>query len=308
MYKKMDRDSRVVLQVKNIKKNFQDITAVDNLSFDLISGEIFGLLGPNGAGKSTTLAILTGLVKADEGEVKIFSYDLKKSFIKAVKNMGVLVEVPSFYGYLSGFENLKLLSRIKMVKKGEIYATLEKLGMANWAKTKVKNYSSGMKKRLGIACALLGNPKILILDEPTSGLDPKGRQITLDLIKSLSKNESKSVIISSNLLHDIEAICDRALLIDKGKAIFCEQVDKLLKPIENSYTFQIEPFNKAYSTLKSFKGIKKLVKLSSNTVKVVLSNSSSGELNQYLVEKGYKVYEIKMSKRTLQELFLELKD
>ena len=303
----MARDSHIVLQVKNIKKKFQDITAVDNLSFELKSGEIFGLLGPNGAGKSTTLAILTGLVKADEGEVKVFSYDLRKTFIKAVKNLGVLVEIPSFYGYLSGFENLKLLSRVKMVKKGEIYSTLEKLEMASWAKTKVKAYSSGMKKRLGIAYAILGNPRILILDEPTSGLDPKGRQIILDLIKSLSREENKSVIISSNLLHDIEDICDRALLIDNGKTIFCKRVDELLKPIENSYTFRVEPLDKAYPAIKCFSGIERVEKLSSNTMKVVLSNTSSAELNKYLVGKGYNVYEINPAKLTLQKLFLELK-
>lgn len=304
----MEKDSPIVLQVKNIKKKFKNITAVDNLSFELRSGEIFGILGPNGAGKSTTLAILTGLVRADKGEVKIFSYDLRKCFIKAVKNLGVLVEVPSFYDYLSGLDNLKLLSRAKGVTKEEIYIALEKLEMTNWAKTKVKAYSSGMRKRLGIANALLGNPNILIFDEPTSGLDPKGRQIILDLIKSLSKNENKSIIISSNLLHDIEEICDRALLIDNGKAIFCKQVDELLKPIENSYTIRIEPFNEAYSNLKSFKDIKKVAKLSSNTMKVVLSNTSSAELNKYLVQKGYNVYEINSAKRTLQELFLELKD
>lgn len=304
----MEKDKHLVLRVRNIKKKFKNNTAVDNLSFELKSGEIFGLLGSNGAGKSTTLAILTGLVRADEGEVKIFSHDLRKCFIKAVKNLGVLVEVPSFYGYLSGIDNLKLLSRVKMVTKEEIYSALEKLGMANWAKKKVKNYSTGMRKRLGIANAILGNPNILIFDEPTSGLDPKGRQIILDLIKSLSKNEHKSVIISSNLLQDIEEICDRALLIDKGKTVFCEKVDELLRPVENSYTIRIEPFNEAYSDLKSFKNIKKVAKLSSNTMKVVLPNTSSAELNKYLVGKGYSVYEINITKLTLQELFLELKD
>jgi ABC-2 type transport system ATP-binding protein len=303
----MENDTPIVLQAKNIKKKFKNITAVDNLSFELRSEEIFGILGPNGAGKSTTLAILTGLVRADEGDVKIFSYDLIKNFVKAAKNLGVLVEVPSFYDYLSGLDNLKLFSRVKNVTKKEIYLALEKLEMTRWAKTKVKAYSSGMKKRLGIACALLGNPKILILDEPTSGLDPKGRQIILDLIKSISKNENKSVIISSNLLHDIEDICDRALLIDNGKAIFCEQVDELLKPIENSYTFRVEPLDKAYSAIKCFRGIERVEKLSSNTVKVVLSNTSSAELNKYLVGKGYNVYEINPAKLTLQKLFLELK-
>lgn len=305
MNQRKNNNNRIAIKVHRIKKNFGNITAINDISFELKSGEIFGLLGPNGAGKSTTLAVITGLVNPDKGKVEIFCYDVKKNYIKASENLGVLVEVPGFYNYLSGYDNLRLFSRVKYVTKKEIHSVLEKLGLITWSDVKVKNYSHGMKKRLGIACALLGNPRALILDEPTSGLDPSGTKMILDLICSLSKNEKISVLMSSNLLHDIESICDRALLISKGKKIFCEEVSELIKPIENSFIIQVEPLNKALSYLKQIESVKKTEKINSNTLKLVLSNSSSAELNKHLVEKGFNIFSIYAAKRTLKDLFLE---
>jgi len=299
--------NNVVLKVNKIKKNFGKIKAIDDLSFEVKSGEVFGLLGPNGAGKSTTLGIITGLIRPDKGSVEIFGCDIGKNFIKAIRNLGISVENPSFYDYLSGIDNLNLFNRTKKVKKTDIYEALEKVELIKQANQKAKSYSLGMRRRLSIASALLSNPKMLILDEPTNGLDPKGAKTILDLISNLAKTEEISVLISSNLLHDIETICDRVLLIDNGKMIFCELVSKLLKPKEDVLIIDVIPINDAFSAIKQLRGVNQVEILNSNSLKVVLTSINSAKLNRYLVEKGYDVLRILPVKRTLQEIFLELK-
>lgn len=297
---------RLALKVNNLKKSFGRITAVDGLSFEVYKGEIFGILGPNGAGKSTTLSIITGLVKPNAGDVTVLGNDLKKNFVKTVRDLGILVENPGFYNYLTGYENLRLFNRFKNARKREINYTLELVGLIDQKNRKVKGYSLGMRRRLGLANALLGNPKILVLDEPTNGLDPSGSKMILDLIRELSHREKISVIISSNLLRDIEAICNRALLINMGKKILCESVKELVRPVENSFNIKVTSPKDVFSFLKKNKGIKKIELRESDLISVVLSNISSGELNRLLVEKGYDVLEMIPVKRTLQELFLEL--
>ena len=299
--------NNVVLKVNKIKKNFGKIKAIDDLSFEVKSGEVFGLLGPNGAGKSTTLGIITGLIRPDKGSVEIFGCDIRKNFIKAIRNLGISVENPSFYDYLSGIDNLNLFNRTKKAKKTDIYEALEKVELIKQANQKAKSYSLGMRRRLSIASALLSNPKMLILDEPTNGLDPKGAKIILDLISNLSRTEGISVLISSNLLHDIETICDRVLLIDNGKMIFCELVSKLLKPKEDVLIIDVIPINDAFSAIKQLRGVNQVEILNSNSLKVVLTSINSAKLNRYLIEKGYDVLRILPVKRTLQEIFLELK-
>jgi len=296
-----------VLKVDNLRKSFGKNIAVDGISFEVYEGEIFGILGPNGAGKSTTLSIITGLVRPNSGDVSIFGIRLKKNFVEAINNLGTLVETPGFYNHLTAYENLKLFSRLRRVKKNEIISTLEQVGLGDHAKRKVKDYSLGMKRRLGLANALLGQPRILVLDEPTNGLDQKGVKRVLELILALSKREKISVVISSNLLHDIEAICDRALLIDKGRTIFCESLSELIKPVENSFNIKVIPTKNAIHFLKQIDGVIHIELIESNVIKVVLSNNSSSELNRLLIEKGYDVFEITPVRRTLRELFLELK-
>jgi len=296
-----------VLKVDNLRKSFGKNIAVDGISFEVYEGEIFGILGPNGAGKSTTLSIITGLVRPNSGDVSIFGIRLKKNFVEAINNLGTLVETPGFYNHLTAYENLKLFSRLRRVKKNEIISTLEQVGLGDHAKRKVKDYSLGMKRRLGLANALLGQPRILVLDEPTNALDQKGVKRVLELILALSKREKISVVISSNLLHDIEAICDRALLIDKGRTIFCESLSELIKPVENSFNIKVIPTKNAIHFLKQIDGVIHIELIESNVIKVVLSNNSSSELNRLLIEKGYDVFEITPVRRTLRELFLELK-
>jgi len=297
-----------VLSVDSLSKSFGQVRAVDRISFEVQEGEIFGILGPNGAGKSTTLAMITGLVRPDMGVIRLHGFDLRKNPREAKKNLGVLNEVPGFYNHLSAADNLRLFGRFRDSTPIEIRVGLEKVGLSAQRNNKVRTFSQGMRKRLGLANALLGCPKILILDEPTNDLDPKGTKVILDLIKSLSTEKKISVVISSNLLNDIEAVCDRALLIDKGRVLFCESVRDLLKPGENTYLLKVKPLDKALVTLRSLDGVKSADYADEGSLSIILSGLTAAELNRQLVNCGYDICEFSPIKKTLQELFLQLKD
>lgn len=298
---------KLVLMVDGLRKRFGDILAVDEVNFEVQAGEIFGILGPNGAGKSTILAMVTGLVKADAGNIELFGFGLEKSYRQAVKNLGVLVENPGFYDRLSALHNLRLFSRFKEFSPCEMHHVLEKVGLEAYANKKVRTFSQGMRKRLGLANALLGHPKLLVLDEPTNGLDPRGAVIALELIKSLTAEKKISVVISSNLLYDMEAVCDRVLLIDKGGVVFCKSVQELLKPGEDSYTIRVEPLEKALLLLRTLPGIRSADRVDTGSLRVVLSGLSVAALNRQLVGQGFDVTELIPIKKTLQELFLQIK-
>jgi len=297
-----------VLIVENIYKKFRECQAVCGVSFEVHEGEILGILGPNGAGKSTILAIITGLVSPDKGTVRIFGFDLRTNHKEAKKNLGVLNERPGFYNHLSAIANLRLFSKFKNSTQEEVTNILDKVGLFGQRNKRVSTFSQGMRKRLGLANALIGNPKLLILDEPTNGLDPKGTKVILDLIKSLSIKKKLSAVISSNQLNDIESICNRVLLIDKGHVLFCESVQKLLQPVETIYLIKVKPLGKALSMLRKIDGVKSADYTDEGLISVVLLNLTPSELNRRLVNEGFDVCELYPARRTLQELFLQLKD
>lgn len=297
-----------VLRVEGLTKSFGHVRAVNKISFEVQQGEIFGILGPNGAGKSTTLAMITGLVRPDEGAIWLHGLDLRKNPREAKKNLGVLNEIPGFYGHLSAAKNLELFSRFKNSSATEINCVLEKVGLLAQSNSRVRTFSQGMRKRLGLANALLGHPKLLILDEPTNGLDPKGTKVILDLIKSLSTENMITVVISSNLLNDIEAVCGRALLIDKGRVLFCKSVRELLRPGDETYRLRIRPIDRALLSLRSMEGVRSAQYADQDTLSIVLSGITVAELNKRLIGAGYDIYELSPVRKTLQELFLQLKE
>jgi len=293
-----------VLKAQNLKKTFGKTTAALDISFEISEGEIFGILGPNGAGKSTILSIITGLLRPDRGEVSIFGFGLKKNLVKALKKVGVLLETPGFFGHLTAFDNLKIFGKLKKATKEDVLSCLDKVGLEDQSQRKVKEFSQGMKKRLGLANALLGRPKLLVLDEPTNSLDPKGARKILDLIRELSTKEKLSVIISSNLLHDVETVCERVVLIDKGRMLFSKPVKELVKTEKDIFDIKVKPQEKALQYLKSEKGIK--TELIGECLRVYLERISSGEMNRLLVNKGFEVQEISPVHISLQEFFLDL--
>ncbi|MBS1272304.1 MAG: putative ABC transporter ATP-binding protein YadG [Candidatus Marinimicrobia bacterium] len=210
---------RPAIDIRNILKRYGKIQALDNVTFQIPTGEIFGLLGPNGAGKSTLINILCGLVKPDAGSVTIAGHDAKREHQVAAEDFGVLLESFGFYPTYTARDTLTILQRYRGYRdQDEVDTLLDKVGLSERADSRVQSYSQGMHKRLGIATALLGDPKIIILDEPTAGLDPGGMQAIRTLLTDLHA-EGTTIVISSHLLGEIERLCTRIALLKSGEII-----------------------------------------------------------------------------------------
>ncbi|MGY3751169.1 ATP-binding cassette domain-containing protein [Vagococcus acidifermentans] len=221
-------NKNILLETKNLTKSFHRRTVVEDIDIKVYKGDIYGFLGRNGQGKTTIIRMLTGLVYPDKGTVTFSGYDLKDDFKNAINQVGAMVESPSFYGYLSGYNNLKLIANlIPGLEKGHIMEVLSIVGLENRAKDKVSTYSLGMKQRLGIANALLGNPQLIILDEPTNGLDPQGMMEIEELILYLAREKNITFFISSHLLHHMQNICNRIGIIHGGKLVTEDRIENL---------------------------------------------------------------------------------
>ena len=221
-----------IIEVKNLTKQFKDITAVNNLSFTVNAGDVYGFLGQNGAGKSTTIRMLLTLLKPTAGSIHIFNKDLNTKRKEILTQAGAIIEKPDLYKYLTAYQNLSFFAKISGVKvsANKLMEQLEMVGLLERAHSKVKTFSQGMKQRLGIAVALIHDPELIMLDEPTNGLDPQGIADVRNLIISLSKKFGKTVLVSSHLLTEIELIANRILIIDKGNKIVEGTSDELLDP------------------------------------------------------------------------------
>ena len=221
-----------IIQVSNLSKQYKEIKAVDNLSFTVKEGEIYGFLGQNGAGKSSTIRMLLTLIQPTAGNIQIFGKELRSARHDILQQTGAMIEKPDLYNYLTAFQNLRMMAKLSGCQptKAQIMHQLERVGLASRPDSKVKTFSQGMKQRLGIACALIHNPRLLILDEPTNGLDPQGVADMRNLLLHLSRNENKTILISSHLLNEIELIADSMLIIDKGKKITEGRVAELMNP------------------------------------------------------------------------------
>ncbi len=226
----------IAIQTFDLTKKYKGFAAVDEVSFIVQAGEVFGFLGPNGAGKTTTIAMLLGLVRSTSGSATVLGHDIHGDLGSALRHVGSIVETPAFYPYMTGFDNLRIFARIiGGSAEAQIPSLLDKVGLRGRGEDKVGTYSLGMRQRLGLASALLGDPKLLMLDEPTNGLDPAGMQEVRGLIRQLSEEQHKTVFLSSHLLHEVEQVCDRVLILDKGRVITQGDVSDLL-----SQAYEIE--------------------------------------------------------------------
>lgn len=221
-----------VISVKRLTKQFKDVKAVDDLSFEVPAGEIYGFLGQNGAGKSTSIRMLLTLISPSSGTIELFGMDLRKHRKEILRKVGAIIERPDLYKYLTALENLKIFAAMSGVKipQKKYMEQLEMVGLADRAGSKVRTYSQGMKQRLGIATALIHDPELIILDEPTNGLDPQGIADIRNLILHLSKDLHKTLLVSSHLLSEMELIADSMLIIDKGKKLVEGKVKDLFDP------------------------------------------------------------------------------
>ncbi len=221
-----------VIKVKHISKHFGSLKAVDDLSFEVQAGQVFGFLGQNGSGKSTTIRMLLSLIHPSSGNIEIFGQSIEKNRAAILEQVGAIIERPDLYPYLSAKEHLQLFAKVRkrQITATAIDETLAKVGLANRSKDKVQTFSLGMKQRLGIAIALVHNPSLIILDEPTNGLDPQGIADVRELIKKLAIEEGKTVFVSSHLLTEIEQIANQILIIHHGKKMVEGVTKELLDP------------------------------------------------------------------------------
>jgi len=218
--------------VSNLVKRYEDVTAVDGLSFEVGSGEIFGLLGPNGAGKSTTINILCGLLEPSGGEAVVLGYDVQSDSTHIKERIGVCPQEPAYYSHLTGKENIELIADLHLVPRGEgrrrTDALLDLVGLGEASSRRVGKYSGGMIRRTSLAMALINDPEIAFLDEPTVGMDPQSRRATWDLIRDLKKR-GRTVILTTHYIEEAEAIADRVGIIDHGKLIALDTPGNLMR-------------------------------------------------------------------------------
>jgi ABC-2 type transport system ATP-binding protein len=232
-----------ILEVLNLTKTFGTVTAVQDLSFSVQPGDIYGFLGQNGAGKSTTMRMMLGLVRPDKGTIQINGEPFGAGHQRMLRRIGAIIERPDMYGYMSGWDNLRIFGRLSglTTDKAKLNALLELVSLKGREHDKVKAYSQGMKQRLGIAIALVHDPDILMLDEPTNGLDPQGIAAMRELIIHLSRDRGKTVIISSHLLHEVEQMANRMLIIHEGCKMVEGDVKELLSPEDTLMEVLLEP-------------------------------------------------------------------
>jgi ABC-type multidrug transport system ATPase subunit len=221
-----------VIKVEHISKHFGNLKAVDDLSFEVQAGQVFGFLGQNGSGKSTTIRMLLSLIHPSSGRIEIFGQSIEKNREAILEQVGAIIERPDLYPYLSAKEHLQLFAKVRKqpISAKAIDDTLAKVGLAHRSKDKVQTFSLGMKQRLGIAIALVHNPSLIILDEPTNGLDPQGIADIRQLIKHLAQVEGKTVFVSSHLLSEIEQVANQILIIHQGKKMVEGVTKELLDP------------------------------------------------------------------------------
>lgn len=296
-----------IIEIENLSKKFKDLKAVDKLNLNVYRGDVFGFLGPNGAGKSTTIRMILSLISPTSGSIKLFGKSLKNNRKNLLSRIGAIVEKPDFYGYLSAYKNLEILGKLSNVNisSKRIMEVLELVGLEKRFKSKVKTFSHGMKQRLGIAQALLHNPELIILDEPTTGLDPQGMKEIRDLIIYLSKNENKTIFLSSHILYEVELVANRMIIIDKGSAKVEGKVNELLNANKLKVTFEVDDINKAKVILANSSWIDKLDSSIESKLFFFLLPEEISLLNKYLVQNEVKVSAV-IPTRSLEDFFLSI--
>ncbi|MDB5206687.1 MAG: transporter ATP-binding protein [Flavisolibacter sp.] len=294
-----------IIDVKGLTKVFKEVTAVDDLSFSVPKGEVYGFLGQNGAGKSTTIRMLLTLIQPTSGSVSILGKDLLHHRKEVLRQTGAIIEKPDLYKYLTALENISIMARLSGVRltKQELLRQLERVGLAERATSKVKTFSQGMKQRLGIACALVNNPQLIILDEPTNGLDPQGIADVRNLILSLSKDEGKTIFVSSHLLSEIEVMADSMLIIDKGKKVAEGKAEDLLHPSDT--LVQLETANDAETKKLLLQNRWSTYLQNGNGILLKMHRAEVPALNTFLVQNGVEVFSLR-SKHSLEDYFLSL--
>ncbi len=295
-----------LLAVRDLSKTFGDFKAVKNLSFTVNQGDVYGFLGQNGAGKSTTMRMLLKLIRPNKGEIKFFGKKIELDDYSMLQETGAIIERPDLYKYLSAYDNLKLFAKMSGIKatKQVLMAQLEMVGLADRYDSKAKTFSQGMKQRLGIAIALVHQPKLIILDEPTNGLDPQGIADMRNLILRLSREMGKTVIVSSHLLSEIEMIANRMIIIHKGEKVVEGNVSNLLDPAKTLVEINTTDNTDTLSKLQSTKWAS-LLETSNKSIRVRMDRKAVPELITTLSQLNANILSV-TPRHSLEDYFLSL--
>lgn len=291
-----------ILTINHLTKKFGPITAVDDVSFTIEKGNVYGILGPNGSGKSTTLGIVLNVVNRTQGDFHWF--DGSESTHQALKKVGAIIERPNFYPYMTAVQNLQLVCKIKGVPFDKVEEKLEVVGLSERKHSKFNTFSLGMKQRLAIASALLNDPEILILDEPTNGLDPQGIHQIREIIKKIAK-DGTTILLASHLLDEVEKVCSHVVILRKGKSLYTGSVDGMnashgfviLQSADNEQLLQVLQQMNAFSNIK---------KEGETLIAYLKEPMDAASLNKSLFEKGIALSRLEKRKESLEEQFLQL--
>ncbi len=290
-----------ILKADHLTKTYGSFTALDDFSLSLDQGQAYGILGPNGSGKTTALSIILGLRNADNGQVSWFDQSPDH---RLRKHIGSSLESPSFLPGLSGLQNLKLSADIKGVDHQEVERVLQRVGLSVYKNRKFHQYSMGMKQRLSIAAAMLGNPQILVLDEPTNGLDPQGIYDVREIILELA-NQGKTILLASHILSEVERICSHTIILNRGRIIHDGPTDRVLvrRP---TLEIAATDLDSLYNQLDNEPGIEDLA-VNDNMITASISDDLDlAELNKKLISAGIAPNHLARKKPTLEEQFIEL--
>ncbi|PQB02954.1 ABC transporter ATP-binding protein [Aureitalea marina] len=291
-----------ILTINNLTKRFGPITAVDNLSFTIEKGNVYGILGPNGSGKSTTLGIVLNVVNRTAGEFSWF--DGAMDTHEALKRVGAIIERPNFYPYMTAVQNLELVCKIKGVDTDKVDEKLEAVGLLDRKDSKFRTFSLGMKQRLAIASALLNDPEILILDEPTNGLDPQGIHQIRQIIKEIAA-QGTTILLASHLLDEVEKVCTHVVILRKGASLYSGRVDGM-NASHGFFILESNDMEQLKATLESLPSIDKIKSEGEQLVAYLNQPMDATELNQLMHQKGIVLSHLVKRKESLEEQFLEI--
>lgn len=298
-------EPNVVIRTIDLTKRFGVVIAVDHLNLEVYRGEVFGFLGPNGAGKTTTIAMLLALLRPTTGSAEVMGHDLRWQPRQALHQVGALVEA-AFYPHLSARDNLWVMAQMSGggISDQVIGETLELVGLAKRARDRFSTYSTGMKQRLGLAAALIHDPGLLILDEPTNGLDPGGMREIRQLLRQLAKEQNKTVFLSSHLLHEVEQICDRVLILDQGRTIAMGPVNELLRQ-EGRIELQVSQPTRAQSILESLDWVT-AVRVQEDALLVEAPAHRAADVTAALATEGLYLHRLQVVERSLESFFMDV--
>ena len=296
-----------VVEVQHLSKIFKTITAVKDLSFTVEHGDVYGFLGQNGAGKSTTIRMLLTLIKPTAGSIKIFGKSLEDYRSYILKQIGAVIEKPDVYKYLSAYENLQLFAKLGGIKpdRNILMQQLNMVGLQDRANDKVKTFSQGMKQRLGIAIALVNDPKLIMLDEPTNGLDPQGIADVRNLILHLSRDLKKTILVSSHLLNEIEHVATRVVIIDKGKKLVEGSAKELFDPAQTILEINTMDNHKAVAVINESIWANMMQPVRNNLIIFKLHRNQIPELHAWLVHQHIGIISLQ-PRHSLEDYFLQV--